>query len=1255
MLSQPTISRKLIREVANADRWAFLEDLGDRVLEAFSGIRLIGEIERPEGRDTYEELRSRLGQVVKGSETVLSEILEMDSKQMRATFGLYFVWTGIFSYGEESGHELWPQVLEGLGIHTRGQVAIQQFRELFGLCMEENQLERFVELRSGRPYVDRVLLHGLIPEIHIDRFIRDVIYREFQSPMGMFETGGSVVRQLCQGNLSHFRKPIQHFIEHGHPVNADVIGRFLRMASEWDDAESGRWQLWGLPKYMVDAFRDFMEKTPEIGGRNPKPSLSGFRPSLRFDWETNTPVLTIPPQSVPTPPQFVLRYVPIHRQNEVESSWVPENTPVRGQYQTNYVEQRVGPAFNGWRIDVICSSGLHRSLAVHCEFLVTGGGNELPLFFFNARSGKLFNARGKDSFPEELIVVYPSAATLHLVGGETSIESQALHGEWADWRYVACSLAEKGAFEYHGPNTASSCVLTELIEFNRTSERDLPTLSGHNPPSWFRCLEPLPIFTAATPIQIHCRSGLYHLWQRGIGVRRRLDSLDMPTRFELAFQQERQNWTASLPEPSEPGVYELRLQGGLGVEDIAYTFVYFPITRFDAVYMNPDNEESLVRHFEIEPEGEIDLKPHHSAHLEHRENRTIVSPDTGAESKAFCAIRAFAGSRFPVTILLARRDARWCRRRESGFPGWREWLAQPESLPIQRVDELQDAQVAFQIDRRQSADASRGPLRLLLKGTSVGGEDRNLMSLSAHVLRGETHHTWVFDLRKFSDQLDNLREYHTADITIDLGSVDGGDLPLLSLLRFPEYKDLRLTHLTSSMQTEQYEVIWTAQANDPTTRRVLSCRPEDGIDPSVSIPVEDGKLPPFVVELPAPQQPGMWKAWVSIQSSRFAQKQSEAPIESQFRWFRTPEGWQDWLVWPDISHKDLDTKMGLLEALSKDVIAAAFPWTYFLTHFHEKTGREAFHQFQAMIGDQALLQALPIRSGGLLMVKSGDRLCLHLVITESILPRNLHTCFPDIPPSRWHRLPENAELRLRFKFSHHNFEGKVWNYQHHSDQPIAIMSSDKGENFDFNIWLEDALDPASNGTVEAPYPLNFLSEHPQFPALNGVLSKDAIMPSMSISQYERSEPRRRDPRLTIGDIISPHIRQKMELLHPASKETKAKAYRLSEGWRGWATNPRLNSLLSRIVSEYLNTNSAKALSGIAALIVRLKAHGYDSAFASRPDYGSDALLEETLDFVRSYLPRAFLQDLILHEIIVSWYWHKNLARYEEPQASAYSR
>ena len=121
MQVEASISKETIQKVFQntLDSTSFFDDLGDIVLEAFSGVRLIGEIECQEGKETYEELRACLNQVIGDTPRHLA-IFAPSMRQFRAVFSLYFVWTGIFAYGEESGHELWPPILRGIGIepHT---------------------------------------------------------------------------------------------------------------------------------------------------------------------------------------------------------------------------------------------------------------------------------------------------------------------------------------------------------------------------------------------------------------------------------------------------------------------------------------------------------------------------------------------------------------------------------------------------------------------------------------------------------------------------------------------------------------------------------------------------------------------------------------------------------------------------------------------------------------------------------------------------------------------------------------------------------------------------------------------------------------------------------------------------------------------------------------------------------------------------------------------------------------------------------
>ena len=139
----------------------FIQTLGDVIRDHFKSVRLIGEIERREGQETYDVLRLSLQDALYS--TTLRQICQNGTASWRAAFSLYFVWTGIYCYGEESGHDLWPAVFKGLGLNYSGNIS-WLCGQLFMECLEENKLEDFAFISVGQPYITRILLHGLIPQ-----------------------------------------------------------------------------------------------------------------------------------------------------------------------------------------------------------------------------------------------------------------------------------------------------------------------------------------------------------------------------------------------------------------------------------------------------------------------------------------------------------------------------------------------------------------------------------------------------------------------------------------------------------------------------------------------------------------------------------------------------------------------------------------------------------------------------------------------------------------------------------------------------------------------------------------------------------------------------------------------------------------------------------------------------------------------------------------------------------------------------------
>ena len=1019
MPERVSISKERIQRLFDTtlDEWSFLDDFGDLILEHFADIRLIGEVERAEGRETYETLRACLDKLVVDQEC-LETICRSATRQWHAVFGLYFVWTGIFAFGQQVGNELWPPVFRGLGLQEDNPALAQECGRLFIRMLRDNNLEQFKTLQERHKYVTRILLHGLIPDHHIDRFITDVIQPALSTTMGRYSDAHSIISKTLPA--AHLPRSIQNFMQHGCPINIDVIDRFLDMARRWEEEDDpDLWQLWGLPKYMVEAFRqcrDTATRTP------PKRSLRTSMPYLGFDLESrNYPVLFVPPHITPAPPHVRVQYQRLGYQADTEEHYSPNTTRIEGQYLTDPLELPVGPAREGWGIDMLSRDHLPLiSRAVHYQFPATPQDDKLALFFFHARTGKLFNARGADALPEDLIVVFPQNARLQVEGGQVIIDPQVLHQAWNGWQYVVCALGASGTLHYDGPNTTLKKQVKVQLPFRRSADQCFPTLAGNQAPAWLYCLETWPVFTTAQPIEVHCNPEAYPEWRRSVGKLTRLDVLERPKGFALAFQAVGGSRVAQLPEVLEPGVYELQLRGALGVEDRSYRFVCLPAARFETRIESEPG--SLVSQFHILTEGDFDPEPYQdNTRVERHQDGIVVSANPGS-GEAFCALRVFAQSQRPVTVLLARSGWRWCRRQESGSIAWEAWRAIPEEMPIQRVHELQDARVAIQVDRlgQRATAFSRHRLRIVLKSA---GEDRTdervLMAFDAPMLQREQHRTWFINLKPFADQLNALQHVLSADLIVDLGE-GNGEIPLFTLQRYSEYKNFRLMRLDATPHHERYRVEWTPQRNDPTSHRVLICSPAAQPEETTCVRLEDGRPPPLDIELPAPQKSAMWTAHIGIQRSRFAPPSSSAHRpDSPFTWFRIPHGWQDWVDWPKLHPDDLNATISLLRTIAPEPWRRTLPWADFLTCFHQQTGKEALHNLRSIVGDAALSKLLPVFPGRIWIVKSAARkqLSLQVVEMESGLS-DLHMHFQDLPPRAWRDFPNDFELKLRMQQPH---------------------------------------------------------------------------------------------------------------------------------------------------------------------------------------------------------------------------------------------
>ena len=1240
------------------DASLFARILGETVLEQFAGIRLIGEIERIEGKETYNVLSRCLRTAL--SEGSLREICQSGSPGWRAILSLYFVWAGIFSYGEESGHDLWPPVMKGLGLEPDGNLSYR-CGQLFIQCVKENHLEEFTSVKTGHSYMTRILLHGMIPQKHIDRFIVELIEPELQSHIGVYTTGEHLVRKWKQNGMFHYLpKPIQRFVEYGDPANINIAERFLDMANRWDEDDPALWRQWGLPRYMVEAFRRHVKHRASTIRKSWSTTFKE-RSYLYFDLQqAEVPLLHVPVQYMETAVDSQLRWKDL--QGVKRGINLQMNiTSVDGIHYSDSQDLDVGPCVEGFLLEATDrSTGLvTKQQDIPAPMAMRKNGERIPVYIFSRATGKLLDLGGKRLLPEELLLVFPKDSVLKVTGGRLSSEPERLPGLWSAWRYALYVLAGDGAFDYLGPNAGFTEDISAEIEFSGTDFGDTPELGGGGQgPWWLRCLDGWPIYTDLEGISVTCPEISYPVWRRAFGKLTRRDKSGLVRPFDLDFREAGKGYEAGIPfSPQwEPGVYEVQLRGPLGIEDVILPFVYFPLKNFHVVR---EPETGLVSEFHLRCHENVAVQPLFRTTIREEDEATVISlqEDMG---EAFCGIKLFPDSRLPATLLLARSDLRWSHRSDRGLFHWDLWRCRPEEIPVQRLDEIADARVAVQFDGFSPSTAKGRSAKLKLVLKTLGEkteEEQTLYTYDAPIFRRNVHDTWVVDLKKFSDLIKSLRAVEAAAVAVR--SMDArGELVLFTVLKYPSFKDFRVEVTGGGDQSEKLKIVWTPQRNDPQTKRVVRVYPEGEPKGGTCLPIKDGALPPFEIRIEPSREPGLWCLKIEVHQSRFGALGPASDSTPSFTWFRAPQGWADWLEWPELKASEGLDKIACLQAVSKETLRASFPWSDFLVRFHYGKGEDSFEIIRSMLGDGILKSLLPYSCGRVWDIKaaSGKRVSVKVTSSSEETPQLKHL-LSHKEPCLWCKIPDEIELEISLLHSHHDLgkQGAVWRCKKAAEDEQACLYSEEGRVLDLPVWLEDAVYPDEKGRLMARCSLElFWDTPPCLPVLKQVHRNDFWFADFE-KEEERSIIHKSRPvgdnkgLATLSELMTAQNRKVLtnQYFQVSNQKEKIEADLLVQRWHRWAQQTTVNRFLARMVTGRLKEAGPNGLSGVVGLIARLRSRdlwtdricGWDGD----GEKAMDALYGDTLDIVRRTTPKALLRDLILSEIIISWYWNQPLA------------
>lgn len=1231
-----------------ADRELFIRSLGDSIIEEFSKVKLIGEIERLEGRDTYEFFKKNIRKYIDRS--LLLSILRNGSRQWRAILGLYFVWAGIFEYGEESGHELWPPVFKGLDIEYDTNLSMK-CGQLFMECLSENSLEKFNILAVGHHYVNRILLHGLIPERHIKRFISDIIEPELNNAMGFFSSGINVINKLIHSDSIHYLpKPIQHFVLHGRPVNSDMIGRFLEMARYWDEDEPGLWRRWGLPQYMVEAFR-FYIKDSEKGSvlKKFKSNNTKRRAYIFFDLEKiEAPQLLIPPQRVVRGITLKI-YWQDFNDNKHQRPIQPVIKSLNGQHHTDPLELSIGPSNSGWAYEI--RDNYNKTLQqqkIDLNYPSSANGNQVPLILFNKNTTRLINTSDISRLPESVIILYPSNASIELEGGIIVTEPEELFGLWKGWKFVICILGEDFTLNYTGPDINFKSRSNELIRFSRGQIDETPFLgNGGRAPTWLRSVENWPIYTKWDEISIVCPKPIYNLWKYSFGRLIRKDKEQKYSVLKFNFEKTEDGYRSNLITDSdqEPGVYEVQLRGPLGLDTVILNFIYIPFNTLKRVYEG--NYHYLVNNFSFTIEHDLVIEPHPKTRFINNNNEYCIAVKED-QGDAFCAIKFFSSSLVPTTILFARSIHRWSRRSEYGLFQWDAWNAIPEDIPMQRLDEIYDARVSIQIDRNHLFQKTKNDRKLkvvLREQLDDNIKERNLISYDAPTIKRGISDTWIIDLKRFSDQLKDISSVDSAAV---ISIADNTEYLLYVLKKKPEYKNFVITRVQQTNNLEKIKISWDPQRNDPLKGRIICLTSSHNPDQARVVKLDDQKNPPFYIDIELPENPGMWTAQLEVSHSRFGLiSKPQSDSKNLFSWFRFPTRWSDWLEWPELDYRNIASRIGDIKLIDSSILKKSLPLTYFLNCMYLYKGIETNKIILSIVGDDTIRHLLPYTTGTVWEVRARKKIKLIAkVVSSSCDNSDLIDILEDRYPHEWYKLPSEMFLDLCLLNNHTDLgmNGTIWRCSKALYEDQIIMRSNNERILTY--WIEDAVYPTDEkGKLIAKCALEHCWDDPvSLPILSDVHHRDKLFATNGFQEETRYNASQKDKGLIkLGDILKEKLSQEVRSEDtPEYKEGRA----LLLKWLKWTRETRANPLLVRMVSGRLGKCNINGLVGVAALLARLKAHSFFySALKVREDshdHEIEHLYKTTLDFVKKHSPRGLLRDLILSEVIISWYWDKEI-------------
>lgn len=411
----------------NHQKYKTLYEWENELSEQIEQIDLLGEIGM--SRSDFELMTEQFKRCFDSDEKRLIRF----TKIYPCTFAMYLVAHGIYHYNQEGSGEYWKSLKDLLDIEIPPK-EYNAINDFFLAFLEEHDLSKFPDM-EGRKYVNRILMHGLIPKDSLPDFflkvLKPIVTKNYYHGMHPAE----IISEMAPNfNNRLVNKPTQNFLIKGGKIAEGFLSFCQNLAQHFlaghtrqspEDAM--------LPAYVVNAFyrwaEDEQNLTPKSDRR--RTEIYFHRPRIMLDIDDKKLTMEFPAQSM-----------------SVEYEIYADKEKIKTFDVYRYCDETHDLERPAQSYKIILKQNNTTKRTWHFE----GINHDSPLMAFDAEKQTLLNRKPYPSLPKrELWLLYHHHAKLDILRG-TLNDKFKLSGDWEDYRVELWDLthATKLNLIWHG-------------------------------------------------------------------------------------------------------------------------------------------------------------------------------------------------------------------------------------------------------------------------------------------------------------------------------------------------------------------------------------------------------------------------------------------------------------------------------------------------------------------------------------------------------------------------------------------------------------------------------------------------------------------------------------------------------------------------------------------------------------------------------------------------------------------------------------